>query len=102
MEKPVAGKGGARQAPSLRELEILQAMIATRKTVAAAQMLGISQPAVSRALAALEAHVGRPLFMREGGRLVPTGDAFALEAEAQPIFDALERLAGWPSQTAPA
>ena len=61
-----------RRPPSLRELEVLQAMIATRKTVAAAQMLGISQPAVSRALAALEAHVGRPLFAREGGRLVPT------------------------------
>ncbi|WP_066468651.1 LysR substrate-binding domain-containing protein [Bosea sp. WAO] len=100
MEKRVAGKVGARQAPSLRELEILQAMIATRKTVAAAQMLGISQPAVSRALATLEAHVGRPLFLREGGRLVPTGDAFALEAEAQPVFDALQRLAGWPGQTA--
>ena len=31
-------------------LFVLQAMIATRKTVAAAQRLGISQPAVSRAL----------------------------------------------------
>lgn len=88
-----------RRPPSLRELEVLQAMIATRKTVAAAQMLGISQPAVSRALAALEAHVGRPLFAREGGRLVPTADAFALEAEAQPVFAALERLAGWPGRT---
>lgn len=95
-----AGEGAGRQPPSLRELEVLQAMIATRKTVAAAQMLGISQPAVSRALAALEAHVGRPLFRREGGRLVPTGDAFALEAEAQPLFAALERLAIWPGQIA--
>lgn len=87
-----------RRPPSLRELEVLQAMIATRKTVAAAQMLGISQPAVSRALAALEAHVGRPLFSREGGRLVPTADAFALDAEAQPIFAALDRLNRWPGQ----
>jgi DNA-binding transcriptional LysR family regulator len=82
--------------PSLRELEILRAMIATRKTVAAAQMLSISQPAVSRALAALEERTGRVLFMREAGRLVPTGDAFALEAEAQPIFTAMQRLATWP------
>jgi DNA-binding transcriptional LysR family regulator len=87
-----------RRPPSLRELEVLQAMIATRKTVAAAQRLGISQPAVSRALAALEAHVGRPLFAREGGRLVPTADAFALDAEAQPIFAALDRLNHWPGQ----
>jgi DNA-binding transcriptional LysR family regulator len=92
MTKPIDGAA----APSLRELEILSAMIATRKTVAAAQMLSISQPAVSRALAALEARMGRALFSREGGRLVPTGDAFALEAEAQPIFTAMHRLANWP------
>lgn len=92
------GPSSGRRPPSLRELEVLQAMIATRKTVAAAQRLGISQPAVSRALAALEAHVGRPLFAREGGRLVPTADAFALDAEAQPIFAALERLNSWPGQ----
>lgn len=84
------------QAPTLRELEILSAMIVTRKTVAAAQMLGISQPAVSRALASLEARLGRALFTREGGRLVPSAEAFALEAQAQPIFSALEALAVWP------
>ncbi len=83
--------------PSLRELEILRAMIATRKTVAAATALGISQPAVSRAIASLELRVGRMLFTRDGGRLVPTSDAFALEAEAAPIFAGLERLATWPN-----
>lgn len=82
--------------PSLRELEILRAMIATRKMVAAAAMLGISQPAVSRAIASLEARVGRRLFLRDGGRLVPTADAFALEAEALPLFRALDRIAVWP------
>ena len=66
----VSTAGVHRRRPSLRELEVLQAMIATRKTVAAAQMLGISQPAVSRALAALEADVGCALFARQGGRLV--------------------------------
>jgi DNA-binding transcriptional LysR family regulator len=83
--------------PSLRELEILRAMIATRKTVAAATALGISQPAVSRAIASLELRVGRMLFTRDGGRLVPTSDAFALEAEAAPIFTGLDRLATWPN-----
>lgn len=82
--------------PSLRELEILRAMIATRKMVAAAHLLGISQPAVSRAIASLESRVGRALFARDGGRLLPTPDAFALEAEAAPLFRALERIALWP------
>lgn len=83
--------------PSLRELEILRAMITTRKMIAAAHLLGISQPAVSRAIASLEARVGRALFSRDGGRLVPTPDAFALEAEAAPLFRALERIALWPN-----
>jgi DNA-binding transcriptional LysR family regulator len=86
--------------PSLRELEILRAMIATRKMVAAAHLLGISQPAVSRAIASLEARVGRALFSRDGGRLLPTPDAFALEAEAAPLFRALERIALWPNSGA--
>jgi DNA-binding transcriptional LysR family regulator len=86
--------------PSLRELEILRAMIVTRKMIAAAHMLGISQPAVSRAIASLEARVGRALFSRDGGRLVPTPDAFALEAEAVPLFRALERIALWPNNGA--
>lgn len=72
-------------------------MISTRKMMAAAHMLGISQPAVSRALVSLESRVGRSLFSRDGGRLVPTADAFALEAEAAPLFRALERIALWPN-----
>lgn len=89
-------------APSFRELEILCAMMATRKTTAAAMTLGISQPAVSRALAALERRLGRHLFSRSGGRLTPTADAFALQAEAAPIFTALERLKEWPHPRAQA
>jgi DNA-binding transcriptional LysR family regulator len=93
-----AGNSVARRdpQPSLRELEVLRAMIASRKTIAAATLLGISQPAVSRAIASLEERVGRSLFRRDGGRLVPTADAFALEAEASEIFAALERLSLWP------
>jgi DNA-binding transcriptional LysR family regulator len=82
--------------PSLRELEILRALILSRKTTSAAASLGVSQPAVSRAIAALEGRVGRALFSREGGRLIPNADAFALEQEARPIFAALDRIGLWP------
>lgn len=85
-----------RSRPSLRELEVLHAVISTRKTTAAAHRLGISQPAVSRAIGSLEARLGRELFLRDGGRLVPTADAFALDREAAPIFTVLDRLDGWP------
>jgi DNA-binding transcriptional LysR family regulator len=82
--------------PTLRELEVLHAMITTGKTTAAAHKLSISQPAISRALASLEERLGQPLFQREGGRLIPTTRALALNAQAGAVFDALERLAAWP------
>jgi len=82
--------------PSLRELEVLRALIHSRKTTSAAASLGVSQPAVSRAIATLEERIGRPLFSREGGRLIPNADAFSLEEESRPIFAALERIQHWP------
>jgi DNA-binding transcriptional LysR family regulator len=83
---------GVRGFASMRDLEVLRALIAARKTTAAANQLGISQPAVSRTIALLEERSGRLLFRREGGRLMPTADALALYAETTPVFDALSRL----------
>jgi DNA-binding transcriptional LysR family regulator len=83
--------------PTLRELEVLRALVALGKTTAAAAKLGISQPAVSRAIAQLESHTGLQLFRRESGRLTPTSEALALARESEPIFTTLSRLerAGW-------
>jgi DNA-binding transcriptional LysR family regulator len=78
--------------PSLRELEILRALITLGKTTAAAAKLNISQPAVSRAIAQLEDRTGLVLFRRESGRLLATAEALALQKEAEPIFQTLERL----------
>lgn len=77
---------------SVRDLEILHTVIQERKTTAAASKLGISQPAVSRTLAHLEARSGRVLFRREGLYLAPTADALALYEATRPIFDALAEL----------
>ena len=79
--------------PTLRELEVFRSVIACGKTTAAAQQLGISQPAVSRALNQLEARRGETLFRREGNRLVPTVEALALNQELEPVFDVLARIA---------
>ena len=78
--------------PSLRELEVFRATVATGSTTHAAQRLGISQPAVSRALAQLEQRLGVMMFIRQSGRLTPTAEALAFNVELEPLFEGLDRI----------
>lgn len=78
----------------LRELEALRALVTTGTTVGAAQRLGVSQSAVSRALAQLEERVGRVLFVRSSGRIEPTSEALRLNDKLDPIFETLAQIDG--------
>ena len=71
---------------TLRQLEVLRALIRYHTTVAAARDLGMSQPAVSNALKAMESQVGFALFERVNNRLLPTVEAVGLYKEAESIF----------------
>jgi len=73
-------------------MEVVCAVVAERKTSGAAQRLGISQPAVSRAITKIEQKLGRPLFQREAKRLVPTADALAIYQRSAAIFEALDEF----------
>ncbi|WP_108662867.1 LysR substrate-binding domain-containing protein [Acuticoccus kandeliae] len=84
---------------NLRELEVLRALVETGKTTAAAQRLGLSQPAVSRSLGQLEAQLGRQLFLREGGRLVANEEALSIAEELGPVFATLARIENRSEQT---
>lgn len=78
--------------PTFRELEALHALVEARKTTSAAHKLGVSQPAISRAIHDLEARLGRQLFRREGGRLHATAEGVQFYEDTLPIFAALDRL----------
>ena len=79
---------------SIREYEVLRAVITSGTVTSAAHRLGISQPAVSRLLAQLESNVGVMLFERRGGRLRPTAEAVQLNGRLDRLFDALAYLDG--------
>ncbi|MDA7947459.1 MAG: LysR family transcriptional regulator [Hyphomicrobiaceae bacterium] len=69
-------------------------MVVTGTTTAAGRQLGISQSAVSRAIAKLEARLNRTLFIREDGRMQPTAEAITLNETLNPIFDSLNQIHG--------
>lgn len=58
----------------------------------AAELLGISQPAVSRLLADLSTQVGFALFDRRAGRLVPTQEARFLLPDIHRVLETLDRI----------
>ncbi|MGD1878799.1 MAG: LysR substrate-binding domain-containing protein [Kiloniellaceae bacterium] len=68
----------------VRQIETYQAVMTYGTTSRAAEALGVSQPAVSKAIMALERSIGFKLFDREKGRMSPSpeGQLFFREVQA--------------------
>ncbi|EIE53047.1 LysR family transcriptional regulator [Salipiger aestuarii] len=75
-----------------RQVEAFHALIISGSTVRAAEIMGITQPAVSRLIAELEHSVRFPLFDRVRGRLVPTPEARLFFREVEESFRGMDRL----------
>lgn len=76
----------------LGELEAFDAVMRVGSTNRAADFLGISQPAVSRAIGRLAKSTRLTLFRQVGGRLVPTPEAQSLHEEVRRAFVGLDQL----------
>ncbi len=72
--------------PSLRQLEVFRLLMKTQNVTETARLLRVSQPAVSQALHGLESDLGFDLFVRLGGRIVPSDEARALIREVDRVF----------------
>ncbi len=79
-------------AMNLRQLEAFKAVIENGTVSQAAEVLRISQPAVSKLIAALEHGVGFTIFERVRGRLVPTPEAGMLYAEVERAFVGVKEI----------
>ncbi len=77
---------------NVRYLEIFRAVMETGATSAAAELLRISQPAVSNQLRLLESQTGLSLFDRSTRRLIPTPEAQLLYARSNTFFSVLQSL----------
>jgi DNA-binding transcriptional LysR family regulator len=75
-----------------RQLEVFRAIMRSSSLTAAAQLLNVSQPAISKILRHLESQLGYNLFERAGGRLHPTAEAQLLFADADRVFREIETV----------
>ncbi len=78
---------------NLRQIEAFRAVMRTGTVVAAADMLCVSQPAISRLVSELELRLGFGLFERRGRRLVPTAQGEQLYREVERVYLGVERIA---------
>lgn len=77
---------------NLRHLEVFRAVMHAGTVRGAAQMLNVSDPAVSKLLAVAERQAGLRLFERAHGRLTPTRQAHVLYAEVEALWKGVERV----------
>ncbi|MBN7795036.1 LysR family transcriptional regulator [Parahaliea mediterranea] len=78
---------------NLRRLEIFQAVYEQGSVSAAARLLNITQPSVSRMLKDFELDLGFKLFELERGKLRPTPEADHLHGESVPVFSQVAHVA---------
>ncbi len=76
----------------LRHIEVFNAVMLTGSVSAAARLINVTQPAVSRILAHAELQLGFALFHRHKGRLVPTREAQTLYPHIERLFNQLDEV----------
>ena len=75
-----------------RQIEAFRAVVLTGGVGMAANLINVTQPAVSRMIRDLQQQLGLILFERRGTGLVPTSEALSLYAEVERAFVGLERI----------
>lgn len=78
--------------PSLRQLQAFRAVMQTGSISRAAELMLLTQPAVTKLIQSLEAESGLSLFIRHNRRLLPTAEARHYLFEAENLFENLARL----------
>ena len=75
-----------------RQLEVFWAVMRTGSVTAAAKLLHVSGPAVSRVLTHLEQSIRFPLFDRIKGRLHPTSEALRLMESVNSVYGDIQGI----------
>lgn len=77
---------------TLRQIEIVRAILVTGTVGGAARLLNVSAPGVSRMMKHTESLLGLKLFTRRNGRYTPTQEARAIFNQVNGVYDKVEDL----------
>ncbi len=77
---------------NLRQVEAFRLVMLTGKMTAAAELMAVTQPAVSRLIRDFEIDLKLRLFERRGNQLVPTSQANTLLREVERAYVGLNRI----------
>jgi DNA-binding transcriptional LysR family regulator len=75
-----------------RQIEAFRAVMLRGSVSGAAQLMNLTQPAVSRLIRDMEHSLRMPLFDRQGGQVVPNAEAILLQQEVALSFISLGRI----------
>lgn len=73
-------------------MKVITAVISTGSTSAAAQLLNVSQPAISKTIKQIENDIQMPLFERTGRKLSPTPQAFTILPDLERMISSHESI----------
>jgi len=77
---------------TLRQIEVIRAILVTGTVGGAARLLNVSSPGISRVMKHAESIAGIRLFSREAGRYAPTREAASIFSQINDVYDKVEDL----------
>jgi DNA-binding transcriptional LysR family regulator len=77
---------------TLRQIEVIRAIMVTGTVGGAARLLNVSSPGISRVMKHAESSLGIKLFSRRGGRYTPTQEANDIFAQINSVYERVEDL----------
>ena len=77
---------------TLRQIEVIRAIVLAGTVKGAADLLAVSAPGISRVMKHTEGQLGIRLFSRAHGRFVPTTEAQGIFAQINDVFARVENL----------
>lgn len=77
---------------TLRQIEVVRAIMVTGTVGGAARLLGVSSPGISRVMKHTESLLGLKLFTRRHGRYMPTPEANDIFSQINRVYDNVEDL----------